>query len=306
MSDNYLPNCLDSVCENNSSCTIEQVTTLQAGFQGECQKKIQQVPSLQIAYLSNVRSQHTANISLILNPVCLSWCDFLILFYRFNGGAFNISASNGFACAINFNAQTYENTTNKHIQFNLGQLVKQAWADKCDTLIDHLPIKTNIELNKNVFSTRSLLNSVTSNSLTIDQAIETLLNNGEIAPSDSTNSAIANFVIQYSYYFKPLDICVVMNFVYNTKIPCYKNINMCDNWCPTYSKDSNCRSCLDTTDEDNYISKFIGHNSDSDTQSIASSEQDSISQAASASLHLSDIVSKSSSAVETSDCSSRW
>ena len=301
MVDTYLPNCLESVCN------IEQVSTIQASFQGECKKKIQQIPSLQIAYLSNIRNQSKPDLSLILNPVCLSWCDFLILFYRFNGGAFNISASNGFACAINFNAQTYENTTNKNIQFNLGQLVKQAWADKCETLIDHIPTKSNIELNRDVFSTRSLLNSVSSNSLTIDQAIETLLNNREIAPADSTNFAVVNFVIQYSYYFKPLDTCVVINFVYNTKIPCYKNINMCDDWCPVYSKDgNNCRSCLDTTYEDTYISKFIGPNSDSDAQSIFS-DHDSISQAPSSSVNLSDIITtKESISGGSISSSSKW
>ena len=51
MVDTYLPNCLESVCN------IEQVSTIQASFQGECKKKIQQIPSLQIAYLSNIRNQ---------------------------------------------------------------------------------------------------------------------------------------------------------------------------------------------------------------------------------------------------------
>jgi len=246
-------------CYEKSLCSIDTPITVQGSYHGECKKIIEQIPSLQIAYLSNVRNQCNSDLSILLNPVCLNWCDFLILFYRFNGGVFNISPQNGFSCAVNFNSQTYENTTNKCVKLNLGQLVKQAWANKCETSIDNIPPKTNILLNKEVFSVNSLINSNSAISLTLDQAFETLLNNGEIAIGDYTTSAKVKFIIQYKYCFKPLDTCVIINFVYETKIPCYKNVNQCDNWCPPYSKDTDCRTCIDTSTEADDILHFINN-----------------------------------------------
>ena len=89
------------------------------------------------------------------------------------------------------------------------------------------------------------MNSSSAIALSLDEAIETLLTNGEIAPADSTSSAAVSFIIQYNYTFKPLNVTVQVNFVYKTKIPCYKNLNFCSEWCPPYSNstDYNCGSC---------------------------------------------------------------
>ena len=256
-----------SSCYKEPLCVIEEQKSVQGTYNNECFKRVQTYPSLQIAYLSNVRNQCNSDLSIVLNPISINWCDFLLLFYPNSSGVFKISQSNSNSCTVLFNSQTYENTTNKNIKFNLGQLVKQAWSEKCETSIDNIPPNLNLLLNKDTFSVRSILQSASSSTLTLNQAFETLISNNEIVPADSNSCASVRFLVQYKYCFKPLNVCVLVNFVYITKIPCYKNTSICDDWCPVYSKDKNCRSCLDTTDEDAFIEKFTG---DFETQSVIS------------------------------------
>jgi len=229
---------IKSNCDTN--CTINNPFASQSSFQNRCDNKVKQTPSIQIAYLSNVRTECEPDISISLNPSKLNWCDFLTLFYR-SRNAFNINPINQNICAISFNNR-YENTTNECLRFNLAQQVRAAWATKCETTVSNIPPKINILLNKETLGVRSLINAVSSVSLTLDQAIETLLSNGDIEPGNSTTSASVNFIVQYKYCFKPLNICVLVNFIFVTHIPCYKNTNLCDEWCPPYSNDKHCRS----------------------------------------------------------------
>lgn len=264
--------CNTSVCDTN--CTINNPFSSQSSYQNTCNKSVQQSPTIDIAFLSNVRSECDSDLSIILNPATLSWCDFLTLFYRANN-VFSVNPTNESACAISFLNQTYENTTSETLRFNLAQQVRIAWATKCETTVDNIPPKTNILLNKETFGIRSLMNASSSVSLTLDQAISTLLANGEIAPGDSTTSASVRFVVQYKYCFKPLNVCVIINFPFITSIPCYKNTNFCDNWCPPYSNDPHCRNCPDLTGETNDVLNFLNKNfkkSDTDSVSDDSSE----------------------------------
>lgn len=255
--------CSKTSCD--TICTINTPFSSQNSYQNTCTDKIQQIPTLDIAFLSNVRTECNSDMNVVLDPIELSWCDFLTLFYRANN-VFSVNPTNANFCAISFLNQKYQNTTSETLRLNLAQQVRTAWANKCETTIDNISPKTNIILNKETFGIRSLLNSTSAVALSLDQAISTLLSNGEIAPGDSTTSALVRFVVQYKYCFKPLNVCVVINFVYVTNIPCYKNTNFCDDWCPPYSNDRNCRNCGDLTNETKDILNFLKKN---DTDSMA-------------------------------------
>jgi hypothetical protein len=229
----------------STNCDINTSVTFQSTFQNNCCKEVEQIAGLVIASLSNIRNNECQpDISVTLNTICLNWCDFLLLFYRANN-SFSILPTSASSCAINFAGQTYEDTTSQSLRLNLSQLIRQAWANKCESSINKIPSKSSIILNKETSYIRSLLSANSTIALSLDQVINTLLNNGEIAPADSTSSATAIFIVEYVYYFKPLNVSVQINFVYKTKIPCYKNLNYCDNWCPPYSKEYNCRACED-------------------------------------------------------------
>jgi hypothetical protein len=246
----------DTNCE--TACSINTVLSSQSSYQNTCKDNIEQIPSIDIAYLSNVRDNCDADASIVLNPTTLNWCDFLTLFYRANN-VFSINPSNSNFCAINFVNQTFTNTTSQTLKLNLAQQIRTAWATKCETTVDNISPKTNIMLNKETFGIKSLLNASSAISLTLDQAIETLLSNGEISVGDSTTSASVRFVVQYKYCFKPLNVCVVVNFVFLTNIPCYKNTNFCNDWCPPYSNDNNCRNCPDLAGETKDIASYLNN-----------------------------------------------
>jgi hypothetical protein len=256
-----------NTCDCNSSsdgtaCTLNATYSSQNTYHSECNTEVKERPSIAIAFLSNVRSECQPDLSISLNSTELLWCDFLTLFYRANN-VFSINPTNGDFCAINFSTQTYENTTSKQLKLNIAQQIRTAWANKCETSVDNIPPKTNILLNKDAFGVKSLLNASSLVALTLDQAIETLMVNGEIAPGDSNDSASVNFIVQYKYCFKPLNTCVLINFVFSTDIPCYKNLNFCDDWCPIYSNDKNCRGGCpppDSTNEAKDIITYLNKN----------------------------------------------
>lgn len=298
---NSCNSCNTSNC--TTDCSIDTTVSSQNSYQNSCCNEVRQVPTLDIAYLSNVRSDCDPDLSVTLNPVCLSWCDFLILFYRANN-VFSVNPTNQNLCAISFSNQTFENTTSETLRLNLAQQIRIAWATKCETTIDNISPKTNILLNKDTFGIRSLLNASSAVSLTLDQAIQTLLANGEIAPGDSTTSASVRFIIQYKYCFKPLNVCVVINFVYETNIPCYKNTNFCDDWCPPYSNDKTCRTCPQLSNETKDILKYLKK---SDNDSVTDDDGSDINDMDSVTLNNLKFVQKiNDEATHISMESSKW
>ena len=264
----------------STNCVVDTAINFQGSYQNRCCPTIGEPTAVvTIAYLSNVRNDECQpDFAVTLNTVCLEWCEFIRLFYRANN-SFSILPIAGNTCAINFAGQTYENTTNQKLHLNIAQLTRQAWANKCQTTVDKVPPKTNIILNRDSSYIKSLLVSSTAITLSLDEAIETLLNNGEIAPADSTSSAVAQFGIQYNYTFQPLNVTTQINFVYKTKIPCYRNVNFCEEWCPpySYSKDYNCRTCQNLKADVNVYENYdkLKENFESELQNDESSHQDS-------------------------------
>jgi hypothetical protein len=266
------PSGFNGTCDPN--CEINSAVSFQGTFQNNCCKDLAETAGLAIASLSNVRKNECQpDLAVTLNPICLSWCDFLLLFYRANN-TFSVLPNSYASCAVNFNGQTYQDTTNLNTRLNVTELITKAWANQCETSIAKLPAKTAILLNKESSYIKSLLSANSIIALTLDQVISTLLSNGEIEPADSTSSATAQFTIEYVYYFKPLNVAVQINFVYQTKIPCYKNVSYCDKWCPpySYSKDYDCRSC-DSLKTNNNVYDNLKHNFESESQNDDNNSQ---------------------------------
>jgi len=211
----------------------------QGTYQNQCLKTAPNTVTLPIASLSNVRGNDCVPVqSVKLNTICISWCDFLRLFYPNN--AFRVNITDTVPCAVYFSGQTYQDTSNPCIRFNLTELVKRAWENRCNAPFSNLPLKTMILLEKDTSTIKSLYSAASFTALSLDEVIDTLITNGQITPADTTSSATVVFAVEYIYYFKPLDISVQVNFNYKTSIPCYKNTETCDNWCPIYPNCGNC------------------------------------------------------------------
>lgn len=189
------------------------------------------IPVVDLAYLSNVSiikgEEEEEDVSINLNPICLEWCDFITLFFREPGGVFGIT-SNSPSLVLTLLNQTYETTHNKNVRFSLPAQIRKAWYKKYSKNVKSIPTHVNILLNRVGFLTKSLTSvKECCVGLSIDEAINALLNNVEISPSTSTATATVKFTISYKVYFEPLNTSVLVNFAYITKIPGYQNCTEC-------------------------------------------------------------------------------
>ena len=210
---------------------------------------ITRIPVVYLAYLSNISMINGAeaddsDVSINLNPICLKWSDFITLFFRSPGGVFGIP-SHSTSLALTLLNQTYETTQNQYVKFSLQDQIRKAWSKKNAKNEAFIPANINIVLNKTGFLTKSLT-SVKEYclGLSLDEAISSLLNNVDIIPGSSDTTATVKFTITYKNYFEPLNTCVLINFAYITKIPCYQNYTDC--FIQGYSDNSNeCKNCND-------------------------------------------------------------
>jgi len=209
---------------STESCNDGIFNNDQGYFRNITSTQITTSPTLNLAALSNCCGDKSPDVTISLNTIYLSWTDFSTLFFKSPSGAFYISPANTNVGAISFVSQTYETTYNKNVTFSLSDQVRKAWSKKFSKPETAISPKTNIELERQSFLTKSL-GSVYGDfvGLSYDEALSSLLNDGSIVVGDSDTSAIVKFLINYQYYYKPLDIVLLTTFTYVTSIPCYKN-----------------------------------------------------------------------------------
>jgi hypothetical protein len=246
-------------------------------FHDDGEKRVNQVPTVELAFFSNKYENKQIDEVVNLNAIHLNWCDFTTLFFAPSAKAFYISPTNSLNKAISFYNQTYETTQNANVTFNLADQIKKTWSKKTSKPESLIPPETNIQLSRQGFLTktlRSIKGKVVA--LSLDEALNTLLSNDLIVPADSDSSATVRFVISYADTFEPLDTTVMVNFSYRTKIPCYKNVNECESFCP-YSKDT--KPSRHDFDEKTYrcdLDDKLSHKGDFDENASVMSEDKSV------------------------------
>jgi len=269
-------NCNDGIFNND-----------QGYFRNITSNQITTSPTLTLAALSNSTGDKTPDVTITLNTIYLSWTDFSTLFFKSPSGAFYISPSNSNVSAVSFSYQTYETTYNKNVVFNLADQVKKAWSKKNSKPESAIPPKVNIELERQTFLTKSL-GSVCGDflGLSYDEALSSLLGTGEIAIGTSEDAATVTFLVNYQYYFEPLEIVLLTTFSFITNIPCYKNTVPFSGDCTNpYSNDNKIydRSNFDLNDNMSVFSDFESKNNDeyslvSDSKSVNSNIMSQISK----------------------------
>jgi len=228
--------------------TLSGSVTDKGIFLDKGKREISNIPFINLAFLSNTPVSKQIDELIWLNPVCLNWCDFTNLFFTPSARAFHISDSDTFNNAILFYSQTYETTQSQNVVYNLADQIKKTWSKKYSKPETLIPPEINIELSRKGFLTKSL-KSIQGKvvALSLDEALNALLSNNLIVSADSDSVATVVFVVSYADTFEPLDTTVMVNFKYITKIPCFKNVNECEGFCP-YSKESKpCRVEFDET-----------------------------------------------------------
>ena len=234
---------------NQSSIPRGMLNNDQGYYDNKGLASVTQVPSINLAYLSNAINAPGADAILNLNPICLTFCDFLVLFFRSPGLAFWMNPANANSNALTFNDQVYESTQSKCVQFSLADQIKKAWSKKFNKSETVISPEIQIYLSRVNFLAKSLTQvQAYILGLSFDEVISALLSQKEIAAGDYEDKATVKFIVSFKEFFEPLNITLMVNFVYIVQIPCYKNINECDAFCSYYSGDRrSCRKCFDET-----------------------------------------------------------
>lgn len=250
----------------NTNCNNGIVNNDQGYFRNNPASQITNSPSFNLALISNYnKNDKTPDVSVFLNTINLSWNDFTALFFKSPSGAFYINPANNNVSAVSFSSQTYKTTYNKFVMFNLADQVKKAWSKKNNLPESSIPTKTNLDLERQTFLTKSL-GYVCGESvgLSYDEMLSSLLGTGTIEVGSTEDFANINFQIEYQYYFAPLDINLATVFTYNTNIPCFKNTVpfCCD--CNPYSNDTKTydRANFDLNDNMSIFSDFETKNNE--------------------------------------------
>jgi hypothetical protein len=204
--------------------------------------QISHIPEVDLAYISNNKNNNNKDIPVtnyIFNIINLSYADFKVCFFDSILQNFNISPANFEVKALSLH-QNYIDTTKKYQSFNLNNSILYAWAEKNQSTIGAIPIQQKIILNKNALMTRSIGSfRDVQNALSWNEAIQTLIESGEIIPmkKDKLSCAIIDFKIYVQYNYNPLEVSVNIQYTYRVHVPGY--INKCEPN-PCYSDDTSC------------------------------------------------------------------
>ncbi len=201
---------------------------------------ISNIPHLNLAFMSNTSGVANPDVTLSLNPISLTWVDFLTLFFRSPGEGFWVSPSNANCKAFSFNNQYYESTEKKNKKFSLHDQLYKAWTKKFAKPEATLSPQVSIQLNRFGFLTKSLASiNEYSIGLSLDEVIASLLLDDSIVPGDFEDVATVKFGVSSQITYEQLNISILVNFTYIVQIPGYKNALdiRCANNCSYYSGD---------------------------------------------------------------------
>jgi hypothetical protein len=196
--------------------------------------QISHIPVVDLAYISNNRESQTPVTNYVFNTMQLSYADFTTCFYDSILHNFNISSTNAEVQALSLQ-QLYIDTTNNQQKFNLNNAVLYAWAEKNNSTISSLSVKEKITLNKNTLMTRSIGSFMeVQTALSWNEAIQTLLESGEIIVAKGDVCAVIDFKIMVQYIYIPLNVSINMQYTYRVNVPGYANKAITN---PCYSVD---------------------------------------------------------------------
>ena len=187
--------------------------------------QISHIPEVDLAYISNNKDKENTVTNYIFHVIHLSYADFKICFFDSILQNFNISPANFEVKALSLH-QNYIDTTKKQQSFNLNNSILYAWAEKNQSTIGAIPVQQKILLNKNSLMTRSIGSfREVQNALSWNEAIQTLIESGEIIPmkKDKLSCAIIDFKIYVQYNYNPLEVAVNLQFTYRVHVPGYAN-----------------------------------------------------------------------------------
>jgi hypothetical protein len=183
-----------------------------------------------IAFVSNIPDLNNnferGDTIINLEPINLTFEDFITLFYYNTGYQFNISPSNSLKNPVTFLNQFYNTTPNNKSIFSLYDQFIKAWTKKTNKASSSLSFIKLIKLQREVFLLKGLYDlQIYSIGKSYDEILSYLLATSNIKPvkhnchNQYINGVPVEFIVQSKIFSQELDVILYVNFRYNVVIP---------------------------------------------------------------------------------------
>ena len=216
---------MSEVASSKDNFTVDGVLHLPHNpYNSKPSNVINHVPHINIAYISNVKEHSFHTTSYHFNPIEMNFADFKSCFYPAPLNHFCINKTNMHSQVLSFQ-QTYSDTTNPNKLFNIDYALRHAWSEHHQLPIKSIPVQKQIGLTKHSGLIKGLGNirSGVHTNLSFDEAVNSLIQSGDIKPCDISSCANIAFEITVNYCYAPLEIALELNFVYYVCVPGFIN-----------------------------------------------------------------------------------
>ena len=221
----------------------------QSPFNSTTTQQINSIPVVPIAFFSNLpnledESKNLGDVIVNLNPVSLTYEDFIVLFYYRTGYNFGINSANSTNNAVSFLNKFYDTTPNCKSIFSLYDQFIKAWVKKNNKSASFLSFDALINLRRELFLLKGLFDlGIYTMGQSWDEVLAFLLETSNIKPakhgyqSEYNNGVPVVFVIQAKIYSPVLDVTLIVNFNYQVSLPCFVRGNIVEEVLPCKVKD---------------------------------------------------------------------
>jgi hypothetical protein len=190
-----------------------------------------------IAVVSNIPdlniNSEEGDVIINLEPINLTFEDFITLFYYNTGYQFNISPSNSLKNPVTFLNQFYNTTPNEKSIFSLYDQFIKAWTKKTNKASSTLSFTKLIKLQREVFLLKGLFDlGFYTIGQSYDEILSYLLATSNIKPvkqnchNQYINGVPVEFIVQSKIFSPELDVILYVNFHYNVVIPGFTTGNI--------------------------------------------------------------------------------
>jgi hypothetical protein len=178
------------------------------------------------AYLSNSCNQTDIKIhsNTYLNPIDLTYSEFIKIFYSTPDLAFNINPVYIHFAPISLINQKYTSTNGKVYQFNLYDEILKTYSKKTNRPVASIPPHVKIELQREVFGNQTIVTNIGYQSaLSWDEILFDLTTTNQICKSnDCHDCVLISFSLQY-VFCSSIGINIAVTFRFRVCIPGYVN-----------------------------------------------------------------------------------
>jgi hypothetical protein len=184
-----------------------------------------------IAVVSNIinldiDNENTGDVVINLEPINLTFEDFITLFYYNTGYKFGISTANSLKNPVTFLNKFYNTTPNEKSIFSLYDQFIKAWTKKTNRASSTLSFVKLIKLQREVFLLKGLSDlGIFTIGQSYDEILSYLLATSNVKPvkhnchNEYVNGVPVEFVVQSKIYSPELDVILYVNFRYIVVIP---------------------------------------------------------------------------------------